>query len=240
MTGKTHGAWGMVGGAGVAYLSLTTKVPDTGLILQLLGILVAGLAALIPDLDSEEALIHSLPAQEGQRTGFLPLAIVGAVLSGVVRLVSAIVRLFTKHREGTHRVWALLLGTVVAGVLTGVIATSIPMVTKHQAVTLSSLLGTVGSRPVLLAAAYIAVVFAIGWGSHLFLDSLTPEGTYPFRPFWNVHLRLLRIKTSSAGDKVLGTLGNSLVGVFIVLYCFTLLQRHGWLPWDLLPGLLPR
>lgn len=237
MTGKTHGAWGMVGGAGIAYLTmkcLPAVDTGTGPVLQLVGILIGGLAALLPDLDAEESLIQSLPAQEGRRSGFFLFALAGAILSGLLRLLSAIVRLFTKHREATHRVWAMLLVSIVSGILAWLVAAVIPLVRTHQALTVHAIWSVASSRNVLIQVVYVVVVVAIGWGSHLFLDALTPEGVRPFQPLWSGRVRLLRIKTSSAGDAALGVLGNTLVGLILVLYCISLLQQQEWFPWDLL------
>lgn len=228
MTGRTHGAWGMLTGAGTAYVALAVPVPGVGWPLHLVGILLAGLGSLVPDLDTEESFLLALPAQEGKRSRSIILAVLGGLIGLVLRLVSWIVRLFTKHREATHSLLAVVIGALVVGLLGGTGGATITALQAKKDAG-AAFLHAVTVPEVRWQALYLMLVFAIGWGSHLFLDLLTERGCPLGYPISKKRVRLLRLRTGGPADNFLRMLGNVLTGLVLLLYAVGLLQQLGWL-----------
>lgn len=227
--GRTHGAWGLAAGAGMAAFVAT---PDSGSVwwVALVGVLLAGVGALMPDMDSPQALIHELPAKEGRKSRSGILALLGWLVGLVVKILSWIVRLFTRHRAATHTVWAVLVGALIVGVIGFLSSGIVPLLRAQETLTLAALFHAATANSKLVRLGYLVGVFALGAGTHLFLDSLTVEGTRPFAPLWNGHIRLAHLKTGGAGDSFLRWVGDMATGLFLLIYLYKVAVQAEWLP----------
>lgn len=249
MKGRTHGAWGLLTGVGTAYVTLVQGVP-LGVPVHLTGVAVAGLAALVADLDSPESLLQELPQAEGSKMGkrllrselrhgniitiilsagaALFLWLLGAVLSGLIKIVSLIIRVQTTHREKTHNLVAAAVGGLVAGLVTALVVVVFGM-WQDGAIVWSKIPPLLIAPATLRPAAYLGGCCCLGWCSHLFLDMLTPSGVPLFYPFYKGRLHLLSITTGSAGDNVVRWVGDLATGAVVCLYCWNLAGQAQWL-----------
>lgn len=227
MTGRTHGAWGIAVGAGMAVIA--APADSVNWWLPLVGTLLAGIGALVPDMDSPKALIQEIVAEEGRKSRNVLLALLGWLVSLLVKMVSFLVRCFTRHRAATHTVWAVLVGAVLVGGIVFLVAGLVPVVQDGATVTLALLFQTATARANFIYVGYLAGAFAVGAGSHLLLDSLTVEGTRPFSPLWRGHVRLAHLKTGGPADKFLQKLGDLAAGVLLLVYLYNVAWQAGWL-----------
>lgn len=227
--GRTHGAWGIAAGAGMAAFVAAPASGSTWWV-ALVGVLLAGVGSLMPDMDSPEALIQELPAEEGRKSHSLILAVLGWLVSLVVKILSWIVRLFTRHRAATHTVWAVLVGALLVGVIGFLGGGVVPLVRARETFTVAALFHAATAHSKLVQLGYLVGVFALGASTHLFLDALTVEGIRPFAPLWNAHICLAHMKTGGGGDAFLRRVGDIATGLFLLVYLYKVAVQAGWIP----------
>jgi len=241
MMGRTHGAAGLVVGATLALANVGPW--QDNITLHMVGLAVAGLAALTPDLDAEDSLIQELPMAEGRRSGrraaregfvgillAIVLYLLGFLLTVFMKLASWVTRRFTKHREGTHKLLSPVVGAVITLALVFLTLGGAQLVLariNHQALSVAQAASQLFSGDVWWPTLYLMLCAALGWGSHLFLDALTPSGIpWPWGKEHRLHLGSIR--TDSRTDKAIGTVGGLVFGGLLVLYGLRLGVSQGW------------
>ena len=203
MTGKTHLAGGFAAGTGLyaaagsipgleGVLPVSVSIVGVPVPMLVLGTAVSMVAALLPDIDEPESLISHAPdavrkqlgkgRKGADRSARRSAGMLLRLLQVVFTSLAWLVRLFAGgHRGATHM---LLIG---AGLSAG-------MYFLGDAIGFASLW----------------LWFAVGYGSHLFLDMMTPSGLELLWPVVRRPLRLLPrplcITTGTAGDSVIRVL----------------------------------
>lgn len=154
-------------------------------VIMLVAFFLGSICSLLPDIDSEHSLLQSKMVK-----GAKSIPLLGLFLAPLIRWVMKKIGKSIEHRSWTHTLLANCLVTFVVLLVVGFIsgATTIP---------LSSLF------PIPLA------VF-VGYGSHLFTDSMTISGIPYWKPFNNKPTHVIpkkwRIRTSY-GLKIRGHKG---------------------------------
>lgn len=200
MMGTTH----QVGGVTFAGIAATSLYLSTPLVQQnpamTIPVILAGgwLGGLMPDIDHPNSTISRM------RVGFpyklalwLKMPFLAKFRVRLFKPISWLIHFIFGHRGATHTLWLLLLSTLLL---------FIPSLYLNS---------DSGARPL-----YLLFVFgyAIGYFSHLFLDSLTPSGTPMLWPWPDVHLA--RIPTNKHEGKV--KIGLIFISLLIILGMFFL------------------